>query len=154
MEIESMFYKKYFLFDEEVEIMLPSILTAATTPFPLQYYWTSQDEKITVYITRGGSMDATEEFDTRLNEYYKRFGRDFSRFVCNHIAKRKINGRSYGEMRYTSYMMGYPFFTIFLIGTYKARELLILIQHVGNEFEEDLYIFENVLDSVKIARNC
>lgn len=146
-----MFYKKYFLYNDRIEVMLPSNLKMADSLLLSQHYWFSEDKKIAVNITRGGSSDS--ELSTRLSEYYKEFVDNISRFDCSHIAKREINERSYGEMRYTSFMMGYHFFNYFLLGSFMERELLMMIQYMDNDINEYKHVFENILDSLKIIEN-
>lgn len=146
-----MFYKKYFLYNNGIEMILPTNLVMEDSLLLPQYYWFSEDRKTVVNVARGNIVN--RELDIRLSEYYKEFVRNISRFHCNRIARREINGFSYGEMQYTSFMMGYHFFNYFLLGDFRERELLMIIQCMSNDIGEYAHVFENVLDSLKIIEN-
>lgn len=132
-------------------MILPTNLVMEDSLLLPQYYWFSKDRKTVVNVARGNIVN--RELGIRLSEYYKEFVRNISRFHCNRIARREINGFSYGEMQYTSFMMGYHFFNYFLLGDFRERELLMIIQCMSNDIGEYAHVFENVLDSLKIIEN-
>lgn len=147
-----MLYKKYRLYDEGMEIMIPSHLKCADSFIPSQHSWMSEDRRTVINVTRGGADLLEMNLGLRLNEYYKKFSKDISSFECRHINKRRINGQTYGEMQYLSQMMGYCFFNIFLLGTYEGRELIITIQCIEYESKTNMHIFENISDSLRLLR--
>lgn len=133
-----MLYTKYQMYDERMEIMVPSHLKMTETFLAAQYNWMSDDKKVIINVMRGGSDLEEEELYLRLEEYYKGFRKDTSNFECLHIAKRSVNGYSYGELRYTSDMMGYRFYTIFMLGSFEGRELVLTLQCMDKDAKENL----------------
>lgn len=144
-----MLYKRYRLYDGQMEIMVPSELKLTASLAPSQYNWVSADKKRLVNVTKGGSSMGAEELMLRMNEYYKRFSKDVSGFLCGRIKKRQINGQAYGEMHYASSMMGYHFDNIFLIGNCAQRELIVTVQCM-EDMPKYMHIFENVMDSLRL----
>jgi len=149
----SVFYKIYSLYEKGVEIMIPSDLKFTDKFIPSQYYWISDDHQVVISVARGSAVSESKELGVRLNAYYKGFQRDITRFACSHIAKREINGQFYGEIQYTSSMMGYSFYNRFLLGSYENRELIVTLQYTGQDTEENRHVYENVFDSLKLRAN-
>lgn len=148
-----MLYKKYSLFDEAVEIMIPSDIKPADVSFASsQNSWLSKDRRTVINVTRGGADLTRESLSVRLNEYYKCFCRDINHFDCLHISKRMINRREYGEIEYLSHVTGYRFYNIFLLGNYGNREFIVTIQCLQSGREANVHIFENILDSIRVLR--
>ncbi|MBQ2258251.1 MAG: hypothetical protein II247_06230 [Lachnospiraceae bacterium] len=147
-----MLYKKYRLYDEGMEIMIPSHLKQADSFIPSAHSWMSEDRRLVINVARGGADLPEMNLSLRLNEYYKKFSKDISNFECRHIKKRRINGQTYGEMQYLSQMMGYCFFNIFLLGAYEGRELIVTIQCIHYEAKANMHIFENISDSLRFLR--
>lgn len=147
-----MLYKKYRIFNDGMEIMIPSHLILADSFFPLQHGWMTENRRVIINAARGMADLTEENLSLRLNEYYKKFSRDISDFECEHIRKRRINGQIYGEIRYLSQMTGYRFFNIFLLGAYEGREFIVTIQCIDNEAKANMHIFENISDSLRVLR--
>ena len=147
-----MLYKKYRLYDEGMEIMIPSHLKLADSFIPSQYSWMSENRRLVINVARGGADLPEMDMSLRLNEYYKKFSKDISNFECRHIKKRMINRHTYGEMQYFSQVTGYNFFNIFLLGTYEGRELIVTIQCIDYEAKANMHIFENITDSLRFLR--
>lgn len=147
-----MLYKKYRLFDEGVEIMIPSDIKPADTFVLSQNSWLSKDRRTVVNATMGGAGLDEKSLGFRLNEYYKRFSRDIRDFECLSIKKRDINRRTYGEIIYLSSVTGYHFYNIFLLGNYMDREFTVTIQCIEGDREEYTHIFENISDSIRILK--
>lgn len=147
-----MLYKKYRLYDDGVEIMIPSDIKPADSFVPSQNSWMSMDKKTVINVTRGGGDLTDENLNSRLNEYYKGFRKDVRHFNCEKITRRAINRRTYGEIQYLSCMTGYCFYNVFLLGGYGGRELIVTIQCVESNRAEKAHVFENVLDSIRILR--
>lgn len=144
-----MLYNTYHLYDEGMEIMIPSNLELTDTFGSSQYSWLSKDRKTVVNVTRGGADLTVEEIDLRLNEYYKGFCRGIKQFESQQIAKRMINGRSFGEIQYLSCVTGYCFYNIFLLGVYEGREIIVTIQCLEQEWEANARIFGLITDSLR-----
>ena len=60
-----MLYNTYHLYDEGMEIMIPSNLELTDTFGSSQYSWLSKDRKTVVNVTRGGADLTVEEIDLR-----------------------------------------------------------------------------------------
>ena len=144
-----MLYNTYHLYDEGMEIMIPSNLELTDTFGSSQYSWLSKDRKTVVNVTRGGADLTVEEIDLRLNEYYKGFCRGIKQFEGQQIAKRMINGRSFGEIQYLSCVTGYCFSNIFLLGVDEGREVIVTIQCLEQEWEANARIFGLIADSLR-----
>ncbi|MDE6917103.1 MAG: hypothetical protein K2P39_09955 [Lachnospiraceae bacterium] len=147
-----MLYRKYRLYNDGVEIMIPSDIRPADSFVPSQNSWLSKDKRTVINVTRGGADLTEENLNSRLNRYYMNFCREISHFDCSGISRRVINRRTYGEIRYRSHMAGYCFFNIFLLGSYQGRELIVTIQCMESSSAANLHIFENVSDSIRILR--
>ena len=147
-----MLYKKYRLYDEGIEIMIPSEIKPADSFLPSQNSWLSKDRKIVIHVSRGGADSTESNLNSLLNGYYKSFCRDVSHFVCKHIISRTINRRVFGEIQYTSRVTGYCFYNVFLLGSYQGRELVITIQCMENQWASNAHIFENIIDSIRILK--
>ncbi|MDE7418574.1 MAG: hypothetical protein K2N44_20085 [Lachnospiraceae bacterium] len=147
-----MFYREYHLYDDEVEIIIPSDIEPADSFVPSQNSWMSKDKKIVINVTRGSADLTDENLNYRLNEYYKGFCKDIRYFDCEKISRRTINGRTYGEIQYRSNVTGYCFYNIFLLGSYRERELVVTIQCMESIWAANAHIFENISDSIRILR--
>lgn len=147
-----MLYKKYRLFDEGIEIMIPSDIQPADSFVPSQNSWLSKDKRTVINVARGGEDLTEETLSIRLNEYYKSFCKDIKDFDCLHVTKRTINRRTYGEIQYLSHMTGYCFYNMFLLGNYREREFIVTIQCMESDKAANLHIFENISDSIRILR--
>lgn len=147
-----LFYTKYRLFDEGIEIMIPSDMKPANAFASSQNCWLSKDKKTVINVTRGGEDLTEQNLNNRLNEYYKHFCKDISHFQCEKISRRTINRRIYGEIQYLSHMMGYCFYNIFLLGSYMERELVVTIQCMESSRTAYAHIFENISDSIRVLK--
>lgn len=147
-----MLYKKYHLYDEGVEIMIPSDIRPSESFLASQNSWLSKDKKTVIHISRGGADLTEENLNSHLNEYYKGFCRDVRHFQCRHIKRRMINRNVFGEIQYTSRVTGYPFYNVFLLGSYQGRELVITIQCMEHQWTPNEHIFENIIDSIRILK--
>lgn len=147
-----MLYKKYHLYGEGMEIMIPSGLKLTDSFGSPPYSWIDEDKKIVVNVARGGADLTSEELNIRLNKYYKGFSKDITHFECIRIAKRSVSGQTFGEIQYLSHMMGYCFYNIFLLGSYEGRELIVTIQCLDDNRAANVHIFENIADSLRLLR--
>ena len=147
-----MLYKKYHLYDEGVEIMIPSDIRPSESFLASQNSWLSKDKKTVIHISRGGADLTEENLNSQLNEYYKGFCRDVRHFQCRHIKRRTINRNVFGVIQYTSRVTGYPFYNVFLLGSYQGRELVITIQCMEHQWTPNEHIFENIIDSIRILK--
>lgn len=147
-----MLYEKYRLFDDGVEIMIPSEIKPAGAFAPSPNSWLSKDRRTVINAAMGVS-DLTEDgIDARLNDYYKSFCRYIRYFECLHIRKRDINRRKYGEIQYLSKVSGYGFYNIFLLGSSMDREFTVTIQCMERDRKEYVHIFDNISDSIRILK--
>ncbi len=147
-----LFYRKYRLYDEGIEIMIPSDIEPADSFVPSQNSGMSKDKKTVINVSRGGEDLTETNLNNRLNEYYRRFCQDISHFECERISRRTINRKTYGEIQYLSHVTGYCFYNIFLLGSYMERELVVTIQCMESSREENEHIFENISDSIRVLR--
>ena len=145
-----MLYKKYTIFDNTMEIMVPSCLKMEQERFMAGCNWFSQDKKMAVNAAKGSGDLSDEGLYLRLGEYYKRFSANMAGFECGKISRRDICGRPFGEMRYTTDILGYSFYNVFMLGRLKDRELVINMQGVDGGDGEIRGIFDNVSASVRI----
>ena len=97
-----MLYTKYRLYDDGIEIMIPSDIRPSESFVPSQNSWLSRDKRTVVQVTRGAADLTEDNLGIRLNEYYKSFCKDIGHFECIHVTKRVINRRTYGEIKYLS----------------------------------------------------
>lgn len=147
-----MFYTQYRLYEDGVEIRIPSDIKPAYSFVPSQNSWISKDKKTVINVTRGAKELTDENLSDRLDEYYKGFCRNISYFDCKKICRRTINRRPYGEIQYLSHVTGYPFYNMFLLGSYEGRELVITIQCTEGSRAANAHIFEIIADSIRILR--
>ncbi len=148
----TMLYKKYRLYDEGIEIMIPSDIRPSDSFVPSHNCWLSKDRRTVINVTRGAADLTEENLSIRLNEYYKSFCKDIGQFECLNITKRVINRRTYGEIQYLSHVTGYCFYNIFLLGNYRKREFIVTIQCMESDRAANVHIFENISDSIRILR--
>lgn len=146
-----MLYKKYRLYNDGIEIMIPSHLKETAYP-AVQNSFASEDGRVIVNITRGGGDLTQDQLITRMNQYYKSFARDVHEFNCLRINKRQFLKDVFGELRYRSSMMGYQFYNIFILGIYGGRELIITMQCMQEEAAGNERIFDNIADSLRILK--
>ena len=147
-----MFYTKYRLYDDEVEIIIPSDMKPAESFVPSQNSWVSKDKMTVINVTRGGADLTDDNLNSRLNEYYKGFCKDIGHFSCEKISRRTINRRTYGEIEYLSHVTGYCFYNLFLLGSYRERELVVTIQCMESSRAANAHIFGIISDSIRILR--
>lgn len=148
-----LFYEQYRLFDEGIEIRIPSEIEPANSFVPSQHSWLSKDKKTVINVARGGEDLTEQNLNNRLNEYYKRFYKEINCFACEKISTRMINKRAYGEIQYLSRMTGYCFYNIFLLGSYMERELVVTIQCMESRRAAYAHIFEHISDSIRVLRS-
>ena len=97
-----MLYKKYRLYNEGIEVMIPSGLKRSTSRFAVQNSFVSDNGRIVVNIARGVSDLTQECLITRMDEYYRKFAKDVPSFDCLKIHKRQFLDDLFGEFRYRS----------------------------------------------------
>ena len=61
-------------------------------------------------------------------------------------------GYEYGELQYSSQMMGYEFFTIFILGSYEGREIILTQQCMESDKKKWMPIFMNISESLRVKR--
>ena len=161
----NMLYKKYVLYKEGMEIMVPSHLHMLTQENHIagkearmgdrmlsNYNWISDDRRVVINVTSGGNELTKENLLLRLQDYYTGFQNNVVEFACLKVTKRWINGYDYGELQYRSEMMGYAFFNIFILGVYEGKEIILTLQCMERDQKAWLPIFMNVSDSLRILR--
>ncbi len=147
-----MLYKKYRLYNEGIEVMIPSSLKRSTSRFAVQNSFVSDNGRIVVNIARGVSDLTQECLITRMDEYYRKFAKDVPSFDCLKIHKRQFLDDLFGEFRYRYDMMGYQFYNVFILGIYGGRELVVTMQCVQDEAQENERVFDNIADSIRILK--
>lgn len=160
----NMLYRKYPLYKEGMEIMIPSHLHMLTEEnhtsgqavrmgdtFVSNYNWLSDDRRVVINVTGGNEM-AQDSLLQRLQEYYDHFKTQVNEFDCQKVTRRRINGHDYGELQYSSQMMGYEFFTIFILGSYEGREIILTQQCMERDKKTWMPIFTNISESLRIKR--
>lgn len=148
-----MFYKKYQLYDDKLEIMLPANLNETKGFFTTQHTWVSDDKKIVVNISKNGTELDKSQILFRMDDYYKGFERDILQFECIKIKKTEINFQPYGEMAYFSDMMGYQFYNIFLLGCFENKEIVVTLQCMSKDIKNMEHVFGNIIDSLRIKNS-
>jgi hypothetical protein len=147
-----MFYSVYEMYDEGMQIMIPSHLKQTKSLLASQYTWSSDDKKTLINVTRGHTDLEEDNLESRLDEYCRRFSKSVKGFDCKCVKKRSIQLRPYMELRYRSKMARYEFFNIFLLGIYEGRELIVTIQYLEDDSDYDVYVFENIEDSIRVNK--
>lgn len=146
-----MLYKKHQLFDNEIEIMLPSKFVRQDDLFR-ENLWVSEDRRVVISITRGIKEVSEKELILRLQDYYLEYSQSVHGFKCMHIKKRVISGYEYAEMYYRSENLGYVIENVILLGSYRESELFMTFQCGQSDAKEYLHVFENVMDSITMIR--
>jgi hypothetical protein len=140
------------MYEEGMQIMIPSHLRQTESLLASQYMWSSEDKKTLINVTRGHTDLEDDKLESRFDEYYRRFSKSVKGFECKYIKKRSIQCRPYVELRYRSKMARYEFFNIFLLGTYDGRELIVTIQFLEDDSDYDVHVFENIEDSIRVNK--
>lgn len=161
----NMLYKKYRLYEDGMEIMIPSHLHIVEEEkhasgqearmgdrFVANYSWISDNRRVVINVTGGANNLTQEQLLERLHSYYDEFSDGASEFECIKIDKRWINGYDYGELQYRSEMAGYGFFNIFIIGIYEGREIVLTQQCMERDKKIWMPIFRNISESLRILR--
>lgn len=161
----NMLYKKYHLYQDSMEIMIPSHLhmlmeekhtngeeVRMGDTFIANYNWLTEDRRVVINVTDGGNEVTQESLLQRLQEYYDGFKAQVNEFECLRVTKRIINGHTYGELQYSSQMMGYEFFNIFILGSHEGREIILTQQCMECDKKKWLPIFMNISESLRIMR--
>ena len=160
----NMLYRKYPLYKEGMEIMIPSHLhmlleenhtsgqaVRMGDTFVSNYNWLSDDRRVVINVT-GGNEITQDSLLQRLQEYYDCFKAQVNEFECQKVTRRRINGHDYGELQYSSQMMGYEFFTIFILGSYEGREIILTQQCMERDKKAWMPVFTNISESLRIKR--
>lgn len=160
----NMLYRQYPLYKGGMEIMIPSHLHMLTKEnhtsgqkarmgdtFISNYNWLSEDRRVVINVTSGNEI-LQDKLLQRLQEYYDGFKAQVSEFACLKVVKRRINGNEYGELQYSSQMMGYEFFTIFILGSYEGREIILTQQCMESDKKKWMPIFMNISESLRVKR--
>lgn len=144
-----MLYTKYELYEDEVEIMIPNNLSETTDMFR-DYMWVSDDKKIVITLTKSLNQMDENELLMRLQDYYLEYQSAVNGFRCIYIRKHEIHHRDYGEMHYESDVMGYVIQNFILLGVFENQEFVLTLQCGETNKEEQLHIFSNVIESLKV----
>lgn len=161
----NMLYRKYRLYQDGMEIMVPSHLHILTEErhttgqevrmgdtFVSNYNWLSDDRRVVINVTGGGNEITQDSLLQRLQEYFDGFKSQLTEFECMKVTRRRINGYDYGELQYRSETMGYAFFTIFILGIYEGREIILTQQCMERDKKIWMPIFMNISESLRILR--
>lgn len=140
-----MLYKKYSLYNNKIEIMLPSAFQMNG-----QYSWCSNTQTVRVDVCMRAKLNQEQSMSLRLQEYYLFYKSHMEGFACKHIIKKQIWGREYGEMIYSSKQLGYGFFHVLLIGELEDEEVLLSLQCLEKEKTEMEHVFSIITDSVRM----
>ena len=161
----NMLYKKYVLYKDGMEIMVPSHLHMLTQENHIagkearmgdrmlsNYNWLSDDKRVVINVTSGGNALTREDLLLRLQDYYTGFQNNVVVVECVMVCKRGFNGYDYWELQYRCVMMGYAFFNIFILGVYEGKEIILTLQCMERDQKAWFPIFMNVSDSLRILR--
>lgn len=144
-----MLYKKYELYENEVEIMIPTTLFQTKDMFR-DYLWVSKDKKIMISLTQSINEMQEEQLLMRLQDYYLEYQSATKGFKCVYIKKHVIKRREFGEMHYESEVMGYIIQNIVVLGVFRNQEFVLTLQCGDSDKEETLHIFSNIIESLRI----
>lgn len=160
----NMLYRQYSLYKDGMEIMIPSHLHMLTEEthasgqearmgdtFVSNYNWLSDDRRVVINVTSGNEI-MQDNLLQRLQEYYDGFKAQVNEFECLKVTKRRINGYDYGELQYSSQIMGYEFFTIFILGSYEGKEVILTQQCMERDKKKWMAIFMNISESLRVKR--
>ncbi len=159
----NMLYRKYRLYEDGMEIMIPSQLQLLTEPKHIEgqeirmgdmwfsdYQWLSDDRRTVININNQEGAEASKDLLQRLQEYYDSFQNQAMEYECLQVTKRRMNGYDYGELQYRSEVAGYAFFTIFIIGVFEEREITLILQCMEYDRKKWLPVFRNISESLRI----
>lgn len=147
-----MLYKKYRFYNDGIEMMIPSHFKETASFTTVQNSFISDNRRVVVNIARGGGSLTQEQLVTRMDAYYREFTRDVREFDCIARNQRQFLGDVFGELKYSSSMMGYSFYNVFILGIYGGRELIVTMQCVQEEAANNERIFDNIADSIRILK--
>lgn len=147
-----MLYKKYRFYNDGIEMMIPSHFKKSVSFAAVQNSFMSENRRVVVNIARGAGNLTPDRLVTRMDAYYKEFTRDVLEFDCIARNQRQFLGDVFGELKYSSTMMGYLFYNVFILGIYGGRELIVTMQCVQEEAADNERIFENIADSIRILK--
>lgn len=147
-----MLYKKYRFYNDGIEMMIPSHFKETESSAAVQNSFMSDNRRVVVNIARGAGSLTQEQLVTRMDAYYKEFTRDILEFDCIARSQRQFLGDVFDELKYSSSMMGYSFYNVFILGVYGGRELIVTMQCVQEEAANNERIFENIADSIRILK--
>ena len=147
-----MLYKKYRFYNDGIEMMIPSHFKETASFAAVQNSFTSDNRRVVVNVARGAGSLTQEQLVTRMDAYYKEFTRDVLEFDCIARNQRQFLGDVFGELKYSSSMMGYSFYNVVILGVYGGRELIITMQCVQEEAANNERIFDNIADSIRILK--
>lgn len=145
-------YERYRLYDDGVEVMIPSCLKEPTSRFAVQNSFVSDNRKVMVYVARGKGGMTQEKLEMRMDAYYREFAKDVPAFDFQKRNKRQFLGDSFADLRYCSNMMGYQFYNAFILGIYEDRELIVSMQCVKNEVPDHESVFDFIAGSIRILK--
>ena len=147
-----MLYKTYRFYNDGIEMMIPSHFKETKTFAAVQNSFASDNKRVVVNIARGAGSITQEQLAARMNVYYKEFTREVLEFDCIARKERQFLGDVFGELKYHSNMLGYPFYNVFILGVYGGRELIVTMQCVQEEEANNARIFDNIADSIRILK--
>lgn len=144
-----MLYRKYELYEDAVDIMIPDNLTQTQDMFR-DYMWVSDDKKIVITLTQSLNGMNEKQLLMRLQDYYLEYQSAVKGFQCKYIKKHEIHRKEFGLMHYESEVMGYTIQNMVLLGVFEKQELVLTLQCGETNQEEQLHIFSNVIESLNI----
>lgn len=147
-----MLYKKYYLYDNRIEIMLPSDYEQNNKSFYFSdYNWVSPDGKAVIDVNIIEN-NGNEKLIYVLQDYYLEYKRLLEDFSCRHIIMRKIYEEEFGEIKYYSLQYGYRAYSCLNLAILEDKLVTISISCFEEELESFDHIFSNIMDSVRIKR--
>lgn len=147
-----MLYKKYRFYNDGIEMMIPSHFKETASFAAAQNSFMSDNRRVVVNVTRGAGSLTKEQLVTRMDAYYEEFTRDVLEFDCIARNQRQFLGDVFDELKYSSSMMGYSFYNVFILGIYGGRELIVTMQCVQEEAANNEHIFDIIADSLRILK--
>lgn len=149
-----MLYKKYQLYENKIEIMIPSDYAYNEDLLSLSdNSWRSKDKSVSIDVNLTKIKKGVDtELSMRLQDYYLGYKKNLDSFDCKKVSKRKIYDNSFGEINYTADVMGYSFYNSQMITILEDKELTVSIQCLNEKKQDFDHIFNIIKESVKVQK--
>lgn len=114
------------------------------------YTWISPEHDVVVSVTRGSQSLTEDEIGTRIQEYYSIYNEEMVRFDVQELSRVQIHGNRLGMLKYKAEMMNYKLYNEFILGSYKGKELVVVLQCMAADRKDKEDIMDSIVGSLII----